>query len=119
MWRGDEENPSTRGRLLAVGLGDRRGAALGLHPARHLRPGGGHRRGRRHLVLVEGRRGRPQYPIGEGKYLTANASSVTFETTITLNADGTWSYDETTKLRMKEMPELLPHTDHNTLHKVG
>ena len=63
--------------------------------------------------------GDAQYPIGEGKYLTANASSVCYETTITLNGDGTWSYDETTMLRMKEFPDLLPHTDHNTMHKVG
>ena len=62
--------------------------------------------------------GDPQYPIGEGRYLTANASSVTFETTITVNGDGTWTYEETTMLRMKEFPELLAHTDHNTLHKV-
>ena len=38
---------------------------------------------------------------------------------ITINADGTWSYEETTMLRMIEFPELLPHTDHNTLHRVS
>ncbi len=32
---------------------------------------------------------------------------------------GTWSYAESTMLRMKEMPDLLAHTDHNTMHKVG
>jgi len=62
--------------------------------------------------------GDPQYPIGEGKYLTANASSVSYEATVTL-VDGTWSYDETTMLRMSEFPDLLSHTDHNTMHKVG
>jgi hypothetical protein len=34
-------------------------------------------------------------------------------------ADGTWSYSETTMLKMKEFAEPLHHTDHNTLHKVG
>jgi hypothetical protein len=63
--------------------------------------------------------GDPQYPTGEGKYLTANASSVSYEVTITLHDDGTWSYAESTMLRMKELPDLLPHTDHNTMHKVG
>ena len=62
--------------------------------------------------------GDPQYPIGEGQYLTANASSVSYEVTVTVG-DGTWSYAETTMLRMKELPDLLPHTDHNTLHKVA
>jgi hypothetical protein len=61
--------------------------------------------------------GDPQYPIGEGKYLTENASTVTYEVTVTLG-DGTWSYHETAMLRMKELPDLLAHTDHNTLHKV-
>ena len=63
--------------------------------------------------------GDAQYPIGEGRYLTANASSVTYEVSVTLNDDGTWSYAETTMLRMSEFPDLLPHTDHNTMHKVG
>jgi hypothetical protein len=29
--------------------------------------------------------------------------------------DGEWSYDETTMLAMDELPDLFPHTDHNTL----
>ena len=33
--------------------------------------------------------------------------------------DGTWSYDEKTTLQMNEFPDPFPHTDHNTLHKVG
>jgi hypothetical protein len=62
--------------------------------------------------------GGDQYTIGEGKYLAANASSLSYEVTITV-ADGTWSYSETTMLKMKEFAESLHHTDHNTLHKVG
>ena len=59
-------------------------------------------------------------PMADGTYtISANASSVTFETTITLNDDGSWTYDETTMLRMTEFPDLLPHVDHNTLHKVA
>ncbi len=62
--------------------------------------------------------GDPQYPIGEGRYLTVNASSISYEATITLGVD-TWSYDETTMLRMSGMEDLLAHSDHNTLHRVG
>jgi hypothetical protein len=61
----------------------------------------------------------PQYAIGENKYLAQNASTVSYDVAITLNDDGTWSYDESTMLRMKEFGELFAHTDHNTLHKVG
>jgi len=35
----------------------------------------------------------------------------------TCAADGTWSYDETTMLKMVEMDEPFAHTDHNTLRK--
>jgi hypothetical protein len=63
--------------------------------------------------------GDPQYAIGENRYLAENASTLSYEVTITLNPDGTWSYDETTMLKMVEMDEPFAHTDHNTLHKVG
>jgi hypothetical protein len=63
--------------------------------------------------------GEPCYNIGENTYLYANASTVGYEVDVTLNDDGTWSYQETTMLRMKEFDDLFPHTDHNTLHKVG
>ncbi len=62
--------------------------------------------------------GDDQYPIGEGRYLTTHASSLRYEVTITV-AEDTWSYRETTMLKMKEFDDLFPHTDHNTLHKVG
>jgi len=60
----------------------------------------------------------PQYKIAENKYLSANASSVTYEVTITIG-DGTWSYAESTGLKMKELPGVFAHTDSNTLNRVG
>ncbi|MDZ4827734.1 MAG: heme-binding beta-barrel domain-containing protein [Actinomycetota bacterium] len=56
---------------------------------------------------------------GENMYLAKNASTVNYEAEVTLNADGTWSYHEPTMLKMNEFPDLFPHVDHNTLHKVG
>jgi hypothetical protein len=61
--------------------------------------------------------GHPQYNIGENKYLAENASTLSYRVTITINDDDTWSYDETTMLRMVEMDEPFAHTDHNTLHR--
>ena len=37
----------------------------------------------------------------------------------TINGDGSWSYDETTMLKMDEFPEPFTHTDRNILRKVG
>lgn len=58
------------------------------------------------------------YTIGENKYLAAHASTLSYQVTITSDADS-WSYDETTMLRMDEMSEPLAHTDRNALHRVG
>jgi hypothetical protein len=58
------------------------------------------------------------YVIGENTYLAAHASTTSYTVTITINGDGTWSYDERTMLTMSEFPEPFAHTDHNTLHKV-
>lgn len=64
--------------------------------------------------------GHPQYSIGENKYLAENAATVSYDVTITINDDGSWTYDETTMLRMRAMDnELLAHTDSATLKRVS
>lgn len=64
--------------------------------------------------------GDPRYGISENAYLGANASSVAYRVTISVNAqDGTWSYAEETTLKMSVMDGDFPHTDANTLHRVG
>src|ERR1035437_5920966 len=45
--------------------------------------------------------GGAQYNIGENLYLAKNASTLSYEVTVTVG-DDTWSYDETTMLRMNE-----------------
>ena len=64
------------------------------------------------------RPGHPQYSIGENMYLAEHASTLSYDATITINDDGSWSYDETTILEMDEFPEPFAHTDHNTLRRV-
>ena len=64
--------------------------------------------------------GDPQYNIGENKYLAEHASTISYDVTITVNSDGSISYDETTMLRMAVMNnEMFAHTDRNTLKRVG
>jgi hypothetical protein len=62
--------------------------------------------------------GDPQYNIGENKYLARNASTLSYEVTITVG-DDSWSYAETTVLKMTEFDEPFDHTDHNTLHRAS
>jgi hypothetical protein len=44
---------------------------------------------------------------------------LSYEVTVTINDDDSWTYNETTMLQMIEMDEPFAHTDHNTLRRVG
>jgi hypothetical protein len=60
------------------------------------------------------------YAIGENIYLGQKASTKSYEVTITVNDDGTWSYQESTILEMAAMDGTeFAHTDTNTLKRVG
>ena len=66
------------------------------------------------------KQGDPQYAIGENRYLAEHAATVSYDLAITLNDDGSWSYEESTMLKMSAMRgELFAHTDRNTLKRVG
>ena len=65
------------------------------------------------------RLGAPTYGISENLYLSRAASTTDYAVTIEVHADGSWSYDEVTTLRMKEFAEPFLHTDHNRLHRVS
>ena len=119
MWRGDEDNPfhtevgywlwdSATGEVLR-GFVVPRGitvlaGGMTAHDATEF--------------TLRAAKDEPLYTIGENQYLATNASSLSYEVTISV-ADATWSYQETTVLRMKEFGEPFAHTDHNTLRRVG
>ena len=62
--------------------------------------------------------GANQYTIGENQYLARHASTLSYRVSITVGEDS-WSYDETTMLKMVEMDEPFAHTDANTLRRAG
>lgn len=120
MWRGDEENPFHT--EVGYWLWD---AATGEVVRGFVVPrgitvlAGGLTSADAKSFTLSARAGDPQYAIGENKYLAANASTLSYDVTITINDDGTWGYDEATMLKMKEFDEPFGHTDRNTLRKVG
>jgi hypothetical protein len=120
MWRGDEENPFHT--EVGYWLWD---AATGEVLRGFVVPrgitvlAGGTAAPDARSFTLSARAGDPQYSIGENKYLAENASTLSYEVTITMHDDGAWSYDETTMLRMKELSEPFAHTDHNTLRREG
>ena len=68
---------------------------------------------------MSAQKGNARYGIGENAYLEGAASSTNYDVKVTINADDTWSYAETTTLKMLQFPEPFAHTDSNTLRRVG
>jgi hypothetical protein len=120
MWRGDEENPfhTEVGYWLWDGATGEIMRGFVVPRGITVLAGGTADADARSFTL-NAKAGDPQYSIGENKYLARNASTLSYTVTITINDDGSWSYDETTMLKMKEFEEPFAHTDHNTLRKVG
>jgi hypothetical protein len=120
MWRGNEENPFHT--EVGYWLWD---AATGevlrgfVVPRGIVVLAGGTAAADATSFMLSAKAGDPQYAIGENKYLADNASTLSYTVTVTINDADSWSYDESTMLRMVEFTEPLAHTDHNTLKRVG
>ena len=119
MWRGDEENPfhtevgywlwdAASGEVLRGFVVPRGITVLA----------GGTASADATEFTLSAAAGENQYTIGENLYLAKNASTVSYNVTVTIG-DGTWSYEETSILRMNEFAEPFAHTDRNTLQRVG
>jgi hypothetical protein len=64
-------------------------------------------------------RGTTTFGICSGPFLEHAFRTDSYSIKVTLNDDGTWSYDEDTVLTVRGLAEPFHHTDANTLHKVG
>jgi hypothetical protein len=64
-------------------------------------------------------RGLTTYGICSNPFLEHAYTTRSFTVTVTVNADGTWAYDEDTVLQVLGHDEPFHHTDRHTLHKVG
>lgn len=115
MWRGDEENPFHT--EVGYWLWDRATnevlRAFVVPRGISVLAGGIAAPGASQFTM-HAELGAANYTIGENQYLAKHASTLSYDVTITLG-DGTWSYHETTMLRMDEFPEPFAHVDHNTL----
>ncbi len=59
------------------------------------------------------------YGICSAPFLQQAFKTTEFRIKVTINPDGTWSYDEDTVLMIQGQTEPFHHTDRNTLHKVA
>jgi hypothetical protein len=57
--------------------------------------------------------------ISSNPFLDYAFRTVEFHIKISINTDGTWSYEQDTVMKIKDQAELFHHVDNNTLHKIG
>jgi hypothetical protein len=59
------------------------------------------------------------YGILSNPFLDAAFQTVSFRMRVTVNDDGTWSYEEHTGLRIPDHQGLVDHVDRNTLRRIA
>jgi hypothetical protein len=61
----------------------------------------------------------PNFGICSSPFLDYAFKTVEFRIKVTINDDGTWSYDEDTVMMVRGTPEPFHHRDKNTLTKIA
>ncbi|HEX7750341.1 MAG TPA: heme-binding beta-barrel domain-containing protein [Bordetella sp.] len=64
-------------------------------------------------------RGIETYGICSNPFLEHAFKTVEFRIHVTINPDGTWSYEQDTVMMIRGQEEPFHHTDRNTLSKIG
>jgi hypothetical protein len=59
------------------------------------------------------------YGILSNPFLDSAFQTVSFRLRVTVNDNGTWSYEEHTELRIPDRQGLIDHIDRNTLRRIG
>jgi hypothetical protein len=65
------------------------------------------------------KRGSELNGICSNPFLEYAFRTIEYRIRVTINADGTWSYEQDTILLVHERPEPFHHTDHNTLRRIA
>ncbi len=119
-WRGDEENPFHT--EVGYWLWD---AADGVVMRSFMVPrgstilaGGQAAPGDREYKMTADS-GSEVFGILSNPFLARAARTSHFEVTISVNEDGSWSYDETTSIEHARSTDVIVHTDRNRMRKVG
>ncbi len=63
--------------------------------------------------------GSETYGILSNTFLDRVFHTVSFRMRVTINEDGTWSYEEHTQMRIPDREALVDHIDRNTLKRIG
>ncbi len=63
--------------------------------------------------------GSQTYGILSNPFLDRSFRTLSFRMVVTVNADGTWSYEEEAQLVLPDRSEPFRHVDTNTLTRIG
>ena len=63
--------------------------------------------------------GSETYGILSNPFLMSAFKTLSFSMRVTINADGTWSYEEHTRLQMPDREGVVDHLDRNTLRRIA
>ncbi len=63
--------------------------------------------------------GSPTHGTCSNPFLDHAFRTLEFRVKVSVNGDGTWSYEQDTVLKIRGNDKLFHHTDRNTLHKIG
>ncbi len=62
--------------------------------------------------------GSQEYGILSNPFLDANFRTETFRMKVSINPDGTWSYEEHTAMRLPDRTDLVDHVDTDTMQRI-
>ena len=79
----------------------------------------GHTRPDAKTFTLQAVRGSETNGISSNPFLEYAFKTESYTITVTINDDGTWSYQQDTVLIIPGQQEPFQHTDHNTLHKIA
>ena len=65
------------------------------------------------------RRGSEVNGICSNPFLEYAFQTLEYRISVTVNPDGTWSYEQDTVLLVRGRPDPFHHTDRNTLRRIG
>jgi len=68
---------------------------------------------------VRAERGAVDFGICTAPFLDENFTTLEFRMTVRINDDGTWSYDQNTRMQLPDRAEPFDHVDSNTLHRIA
>jgi hypothetical protein len=68
-----------------------------------------------HSFTMRAECGSPVFGISSNPFLDRQARTIAYEVEITVHPDGTWSYDETSRIEHARWAEVVVHTDRNRM----